>query len=205
VTHIDDNAISLLREYYARTLPKKGRVLDFCSSWISHFPRELEERAVKAARGEMGHGEEGLEVVGMGINKKELDANPILKERILQDLNTTPAIPDNVGEIDAATCVVSIDYLIHPREVLESLRAKTKKGGSVHLVISNRCFPTKAVGRWLRVGEQEKLLMVGDYLHFSGWKDIEIVTLCDGKGEGGWFGLGRPDPLWVVRGRNADG
>ncbi|MCJ1247971.1 hypothetical protein MMC30_005186 [Trapelia coarctata] len=203
VTHIDDNAISLLREYYARTLPKKGRVLDFCSSWISHFPRELEARAVETARSETNEGEEEkLEVIGMGINKKELDANPVLKERILQDLNTTPSIPENMGELDAATCVVSIDYLIHPREVLESLRAKTKKEGSVHLIISNRCFPTKAVGRWLRVGEQEKLLMVGDYLHFSGWKDIQIVTLCDGKGEGGWFGLGRPDPLWVVRGRN---
>ena len=73
------------------------------------------------------------------------------------------------------------------------------------MIISNRCFPTKAVGRWLRVGEQEKLLMVGDYLHFSGWKESEVVTLCDGKGDGaGWFGLGRPDPLWVVRGKNLD-
>jgi len=203
VTHIDDNAISLLREYYARTLPKKGRVLDFCSSWISHFPKDLEGRAVKTARGETNDGEEKLEVIGLGINKKELDANPILKERVLQDLNITPSIPEQVQELDAAVCVVSIDYLIHPREVLESLKGKMREGGYVHLIISNRCFPTKAVGRWLRVGEQEKLLMVGDYLHFSGWKNVEIVTLCDGKGEGsGWFGLGRPDPLWVVRGRN---
>lgn len=158
---------------------------------------------MKTARGKTNDGDEKLEVIGMGINKQELDANPILKERILQDLNKTPSIQENVGELNGAVCVVSIDYLIHPREVLESLRGKMRKGGYVHLIISNRCFPTKAVGRWLRVGEREKLSMVGDYLHFSGWKDIEIVTLCDGKGEGsGWLGLGRPDPLWVVRGRN---
>ena len=179
--------------------------MDFCSSWISHFPKDLEERAVKTAMGQLGDGHERLEVVGMGINQKELAANPILKERILQDLNTKPEIPETVRELDTATCVVSIDYLIKPRDVLESLRSRMRNGGVVHLIISNRCFPTKAVGRWLRVGEQEKLLMVGDYLHFSGWKEIEVVTLCHGKGDGGgWFGLGRPDPLWVVRGKKLD-
>ncbi|MCJ1288391.1 hypothetical protein MMC26_007748 [Xylographa opegraphella] len=206
VTHIDDHAISVLSEYYAQNLPSQGRILDFCSSWISHFPKTLEVRAVKTARGELGREEGALEVVGMGINEKELAANPILKQRILQDLNEQPDIPVEVGTLDAATCVVSIDYLIHPREVLESLRARMKKGGTVHLVVSNRCFPTKAVGRWLRVGEQEKLLMVGDYLHWSGWREVEVVTVCDGKGDGGgWFGMGRPDPLWVVRGKNVDG
>ncbi|MCJ1475785.1 hypothetical protein MMC13_004449 [Lambiella insularis] len=206
VTHIDDHAIRLLREYYAHNLPHQGRVLDICSSWVSHFPKELEERAVRSAKGERAAEEEELEVVGMGINERELAANPVLKERILQDLNTTPEIPATVGVLDAATCVVSIDYLTHPKEVLESLRGRMKEGGVVHLIISNRCFPTKAVGRWLRVGEQEKLLMVGDYLHWSGWREVEVVTLCDGRGEGGgWFGLGRPDPLWVVRGRKVGG
>ncbi|MCJ1294615.1 hypothetical protein MMC34_006173 [Xylographa carneopallida] len=206
VTHIDDHAIAALSAYYAQHLPPTGRVLDFCSSWVSHFPTELVARAVATVRGERGEKEEALEVVGMGINERELAANPILAQRILRDLNAQPDIPAEVGALDAATCVVSIDYLVHPREVLESLRARVKQGGTVHLVVSNRCFPTKAVGRWLRVGEQEKLLMVGDYLHWSGWREVEVVTVCDGKGEGGgWFGMGREDPLWVVRGRNVDG
>ena len=204
VTHIDDNAISLLQQYYAQYLPKRGRILDFCSSWISHFPKELEELAVKTAKGQIG-GDEKLEVVGMGMNQKELAANVILKDRILQDLNTQPEIPPNVGEVDAATCVVSIDYLIHPKEVLESLRSRMRPGGYVHLVISNRCFPSKAVGKWLTLREPERLSMVGDYLWWSGWRDIEIVTLCDGKGQArGWFSLGKPDPLWVVKGRKVE-
>ena len=48
--------------------------------------------------------------------------------------------------------------------------------------------------------------MVGDYLWFAGWWDVEICTLNDGRlgvGDGrgvmGWF-AGRTDPLWVVRG-----
>ena len=203
VTHIDDNAIRLLREYYEHNLPRKGRILDFCSSWISHFPPPLEATAIEGKK----ENREGVQVIGMGMNAKELAANPILLSTVLQDLNKSPQIPAHIGKLDAATCVVSIDYLIRPLEVLSSLRERMRPGGKVHLIISNRCFPTKAVGRWLRVGEQERLMMVGDYLWFSGWKDVEILTLSDGKaqgestGLGSFFGfLGRVDPLWVVRG-----
>jgi hypothetical protein len=196
VTHIDDNAISHLRNYYAHKLPKSGRVLDFCSSWISHYPRDLEERAQRTIKGvlksEASRFEEPLEVIGAGMNQRELDENPILASRIVQDLNTNPVLPPSVKDLDAATCVVSIDYITKPRKFLEDLRGRMKPEGNVHLVISNRCFPSKVVGRWLRIGERERLNMVGDYLHFAGWKGIEIVTLC----EGGW-GV---DPLWVVTG-----
>ena len=164
----------------------------------------LEKKAIQSTKGE--EDEDSLQVIGMGINERELAKNPILKGRIMQDLNTNPQIPEQLRPLDAATCVVSIDYLIHPLEVLSSLRSLMKPGGQVHLIISNRCFPTKAVGRWLRVGQQEKLNMVGDYLWFAGWRNIEVLTICDGQGDGGgWFGLGSPDPLWVVRGKNVLG
>ena len=202
-----------------------GRVLDFCSSWISHFPKELEALAVASkkaaatdpdepAKPQIGGRESrNLEVVGLGINARELSANPILKTSILQDLNTTPDIPSSVAPLDASTCVVSIDYLTKPVEVLRSLLKHTKSDGQVHLVVSNRCFPTKAVGRWLRVGEEEKLEMVGDYLWFAGWRNIKICTLNDGKGQTeigassgimDWFGAGRTDPLWVVHGTKSE-
>jgi hypothetical protein len=127
------------------------------------------------------------------MNAAELNANPFLiGGRILHDLNSHPEIEKSVGEVDAATCVVSIDYLTKPVEVLTSLRERMSEGGVVHLIVSNRCFPTKVVGRWLRVGEKDRLEMVGDYLVFAGWKGIEIVELSDGRGR---------DPLWVVRGK----
>ncbi len=45
--------------------------------------------------------------------------------------------------------------------------------------------------------------MVGDYLWFAGWRDVEIVTLSEGGKGRGWFGFGGGgDPLWVVRGVN---
>lgn len=53
--------------------------------------------------------------------------------------------------------------------------------------------------------------MVGDYLFFAGWKDIEIVELSNGAVEGedeqqgglrgfmSMVGMGGRDPLWIVR------
>lgn len=168
----------------------------------------------------------------MGMNKAELEANKVLEGggRLCWDLNSDADVNkaldtvDGVKDekIDASTCVVSIDYLTSPREALESLRSRTVSGGSVHLAISNRCFPTKAVGRWLRVDEEERLNMVGDYLHFAGWTNIEIVDMS-GKDEEdadaanpapkqqglaglmNWMGMGGHDPLWVVRGVNPGG
>lgn len=208
VTHIDDAAIDSLRSYYDQVLPQKGKILDFCSSWISHYPQRL-QAALK--RGD-------LRAIGMGMNQRELAANADLTAgRILQDLNSDPTISATVcdGEcLDASTCVVSIDYLIKPVEVLTSLRERTKPGGSVHLIISNRCFPTKAVRRWLKITEEQRLDMVGDYLHFAGWRNIEIVDLESFESENEsavqqpaqglravmtMMGMGGNDPLWAVR------
>lgn len=210
MTHVDDNAITLLRTYYDAALPRRGRILDLCSSWISHFPLSLSEVAEatkkQGSSGDPGKdGKEigGLSVIGLGMNAAELKANPILSKIILQDLNVKPIIPSSLAPIDATVCVVSVDYLTKPIDVLTSLRDQTANGGSVHLIISNRCFPTKAVGRWLRVSEQERLQMVGDYLWHSGWREIEIVELSDGRGKAsGLMGMlgGGVDPLWVVRG-----
>ena len=216
MTHIDDAAIATLREYYDSTLPRKGRILDFCSSWVSHYPKAVEDAAES----------DELKITGLGMNKAELDANKVLNNgRLLVDLNEDPDINKALSEakviglndserLDASTNVVSTDYLTQPIGVLKSLREATKTGGTVHLTISNRCFPTKAISRWLRVKEDERLLMVADFLHFAGWQKIEIVELSSGRADvadqaeqsqGGlqgimaWMGMNSRDPLWVVR------
>lgn len=180
-----------------------------------------------------GAGGKGLKITGLGMNYQELEANPILNNgRICWDLNVEPDLKvaltsstsntntnNTISKFDISTSALSIDYLTSPISVLSSLLDLTNEGGSVHLVISNRCFPTKAIARWLRVDEEERVQMVGDLLHFAGWKGIEIVEVCDGEvreekreeeeGEGEGEGLKRlmrlmgrrrRDPLWVVRG-----
>lgn len=211
VQHIDDHAIANIKTYYEAALPESGRILDLCTSWTSHFPNSVK------ARVESGE----LKVAGVGLNKEELDANPHLNDgKLVHDLNANPrfAHPSRLAEgegIDAATCVVSIDYLTSPREMLEHLRTRyMNEAGVVHLVVSNRRFPTKAIAMWERASEEERLQIVGDYLHFSGWKNIEIVDLSGSPGgeapAGGLssflssLGMRSHDPLWVVRGRQPE-
>lgn len=67
VTHIDDAAIASLRSYYDTALPQKGRILDFCSSWVSHYPKRIE---TSRENGEMT-------VIGMGMNDAELVTHPV--------------------------------------------------------------------------------------------------------------------------------
>ncbi|KAI7081376.1 hypothetical protein KC356_g9159 [Hortaea werneckii] len=163
---------------------------------------------------------EAAEMMGEQQQQQQQTSNPIPRP-----MPTTTE--DEAPLLDATTCVVSTDYLVHPLPVFTSLHRLTKPGGSVHLTISNRCFPTKAIARWMQVDEDERLQMVGDYLFFAGWKRIEIVELSDGRvrrgrdgdgggeeeqGGGGADGglgafmralgmdaVGRRDPLWVVR------
>lgn len=211
VTHIDDNAIVNLKKYYDAELPRQGTILDFCSSWVSHYPPDVFNRAKKRdefkARKEALEGagvadndaQDTLTVLGTGMNQAELKANPLLWKWSVQDLNEDAQVhlPQEQGvKLDASTCVVSIDYLTKPVEVLKNIRSQTNTNGRVHLAISNRCFPTKVVGRWLKVSEQDRLEMVGDYLHWAGWCEIEIVDVV----KGGFM----TDPLWVVRARNID-
>ena len=47
------------------------RLLDLMSSWVSHLPEEVVYRRV----------------AGLGMNAAELEANPRLDERRVQDLN----------------------------------------------------------------------------------------------------------------------
>lgn len=196
VNHIDENAILQLRRYYGSSIPPNASVLDFASSWVSHLPDSLPLAGV----------------TGIGLNALELKANPRLTPggRHVRDLNVDPTFPLEDGSVDAVICNVSIDYLVRPREVCLEAARVLRPGGRVHLAVSNRCFPTKVVARWLRMDETERLDMVAQYLHFAGssssssssddddgkrqivFRDIEIVEVV------------RPtwgaDPLNVVRG-----
>ncbi|RMY47012.1 hypothetical protein D0865_08926 [Hortaea werneckii] len=236
------------------TDPPKKRILDLCSSWTSHFPsqvvdgvkdgrvevwglgmnaRELERNPVFSG-GKWGvwdlnsEGQGGGDVgVALGetiLKKKQIGAGEGVSNPSLPPKEAAEEAEQHEPPLDATTCVVSTDYLTQPLTVFSSLLRLTKPGGSVHLTVSNRCFPTKAIARWLQVDEEERLQMVGDYLFFAGWKGIEIVELSDGRVRGGHDGgeeqqggggadgglgafmraLGmdaaRRDPLWVVRG-----
>src|SRR6202140_1730425 len=75
--HIDDGAIAKVGEIYARLLPQGGAILDLMSSWRSHLPAHL-----RPAR-----------VVGLGMNRTEMEDNPALTEIVIHNLNRALRLP----------------------------------------------------------------------------------------------------------------
>ena len=159
VTHIDDGAIATLKQYYDEQLPEGADVLDICSSWISHLPPDKP----------LGR------VVGVGMNARELDANERLTEFVQADLNRQPVIEFPDASFDACLCVVSVDYLTQPRKVLSEVHRVLRPGGRAIFSFSNRCFPSKAVKKWLQADDAARQKIVASYFVFSptgGWENI---------------------------------
>ncbi|KAL7469498.1 hypothetical protein ACHAXS_009756 [Conticribra weissflogii] len=110
VEHVDAQAVDSMTNYISNRLLQPGdSVLDLCSSWTSHIsPSRLEELKLKR-------------VAGLGMNAKELEANNALTEWTVKDLNADKNIrlPYEDGSFDVVMCQLSIDYLIHPLEVMK--------------------------------------------------------------------------------------
>lgn len=185
VQHIDDGAIAALKTYYGNIIKPTSSVLDICSSWVSHLPDTLKPQIM----------------VGYGMNKEEMARNVHLTRFFVKDLNVIPSLKEVEDEsVDTVICNVSVDYLTKPVDVFGEMKRVLRTGGTAHMAFSNRCFPTKVVGKWMGMSDGERRRWVGGYFWASGgWKDVEEVVLKDGKS--GFFG--QEDPLYVVRARKA--
>jgi len=183
VTHIDDLAIGAIRDFYALQFAQAPQgdyaVLDICSSWISHYPRDLRARRVAIT----------------GMNQRELAANKQATEFVARDLNKEPKLPFGDSEFDFVTNVVSVDYLSRPREIFEEMHRVLKPGGVAIMSFSNRCFFTKAIAMW-RANMSDgpgHCRIVGNYFRFNpsgGWRDISSIDIsADPR---------KTNPMWVV-------
>ena len=147
VYHIDEGAVASLTQYYRKNIPKNSRILDICSSWVSHYPLEFPSTMKR--------------ISGTGMNKLELAANDQLTDYTASDLNETPLLSEyEDNSFDVVTCVVSIDYLIHPIEVLKEVHRVLRPGGKVIISQSNRCFPSKAISMWLKMNDRQHLELI---------------------------------------------
>lgn len=179
VTHIDDAAIAAVTQLYREYFPPGGAILDLMSSWISHLPAEVEYHRV----------------VGLGMNQQELDANPRLHERLVQNLNRDPHLPFADGEFDGAGICVSVQYLTQPVVVFREIGRVLRPGAPLVVTFSNRCFPTKAVAIWQSLDDRGHARLVQRYFEEVGnWAAIEVLDRSPSR----W----RSDPLFAVAGRS---
>ena len=84
-------AIAAVTALYRRLFPPGGAILDLMSSWVSHLPEEVAY----------------AEVVGHGLNRAELAANPRLTRFFVQDLNEDRSLPLADGQPSTARACAS--------------------------------------------------------------------------------------------------
>eukprot|EP00927_Polykrikos_kofoidii_P001785 TRINITY_DN10696_c0_g1_i1.p1 TRINITY_DN10696_c0_g1~~TRINITY_DN10696_c0_g1_i1.p1 ORF type:complete len:1037 (+),score=82.84 TRINITY_DN10696_c0_g1_i1:67-3177(+) len=183
VQHIDHSASQALETTYRRifsTAPCANfAALDLCSSWTSHYPRDIVHEALIDVH---------------GINMEELLANDLASTRTVGNLNIDPKLNYKDEQFHFVTMALSVDYLTQPREVFQEIHRVLKPGGVAVISFSNRCFETKAVKLWLdSVDEGLSLVnVVKDYFRFGpskGWSHINSLDVTQEDGE---------DPMWVV-------
>ena len=116
--------------------------------------------------------------------------------------NVNPTLSYEDNSFDVVTCVVSIDYLTKPMEVLKEVNALLftlfvflhscckltkypsqqvhrvlKPGGKVIISQSNRCFPSKAISMWLNMNDRQHLELINGYLKYAGFGKAQAFDI----------------------------
>lgn len=186
INHLDSLALATVEELYVKLIPKGARILDLMASHDSHLRDEIQPS----------------EVVGLGLNQEELDANPVLTQRVIHDLNAEPSLPFGDHEFEVVINTVSIDYVVHPVDIFKEVHRVLKLEGLFIIVFSNRMFPPKAVYIWKTLTENQRVDLVRAYFRLAGGFSIEGSMESKGKPrpkDDKYYSYGIPsDPIYAI-------
>ena len=186
VDHLDSLALSTVEGLYGRLIPDGTKILDLMAGPDSHLQ----------------HVKRPMEVVGLGLNKEELEANTALANYVMHDLNADPKLPFENDTFDVVVNTVSVDYMTQPIEVFREVSRVLKASGLFIVVFSNRMFPPKAIKIWKETNEQQRMELVRKYFSYSDGFIIEGSFESIGKPrpkDDKYYHLGIPsDPVYAV-------
>ncbi|GDX74666.1 hypothetical protein LBMAG40_13230 [Cyanobium sp.] len=152
------------------------------SSWVSHLPENGRYR----------------QVIGHGLNGRELEANPRLDRHWVQNLNQDQHLPLESASVDAALIVAGWQYLQQPEAVATELLRVLRPGGQLIIAFSNRMFFQKAPRIWTDGSDRDRLGLVAKVLVAQGWPMPQLIAEATrAEGPLGWLG-GQGDPFFAV-------
>jgi len=158
-------------------------MLDVGSTWVSHYPKEFKKKM--------------RNIVGLGMNRLELQTNPQLSDFQVRDLNKMPELPFRNATFDVVTCAISVPYFTSPVKVFKEVRRVLKPGGRFIVSTTRHCEMAKAVNVWLRFPCLDRLRLVGAYFHYAGgWSKPNAFDLT-AKGKNG-MGVATKDLMWII-------
>ncbi|MFC1534996.1 class I SAM-dependent methyltransferase [Thermodesulfobacteriota bacterium] len=153
VNHLDETALKTVEHLIGLLIREKDPVmLDLMAGWDSHIPDSIKPKRL----------------VALGLNKRELEANSLVTDAMIHDLNKDPLLPFSNNTFDAVICTVSVDYMTMPVEVFKEVQRILKPGGVFIVIFSNRMFPQKAVKVWREADDNERLILVQEFFEAAG-------------------------------------
>ena len=130
VSHLDSAALQAVERLIEELVPKQSPViLDLMASWDSHIPAKIRPGRL----------------VGLGLNPNELNANALVDDAVVHDLNRDPRLPFESESFDVVLNTVSVDYMTRPVDVFKEVARVLRPEGPFLVIFSNRMFPGKAV------------------------------------------------------------
>ena len=189
VQHLDAGFRARLTAFYSARLPAGGVLLDLMSSWVSHLPEAMAFR----------------QVIGHGLNARELEANPRLDRHWCQNLNLDQRLPLATASVDAALVVAGWQYLQQPEAMAGELLRVVRPVGQLIVAFSNRMFAHKAIQAWCSGSDRDRLALVARVLLAQGWILAGVLAEATrASGPLGWIG-GQGDPFFAVIGEAPPG
>lgn len=181
VNHIDETARGHLLGVSKKIINPDMRVLDLMSSMQSHLPP-------------------CQSVTGLGMNAEEMQANSILTEHLVHDLNAQTAIPFSSQSFAAICCHLSFEYLLYPEKVLEECYRLLTDDGVLLISFSNRWFPEKVTRIWQLLHEFERVGYVMQHVvrEFSNIETFSFRNWPRPYDDPHYMQVQTSDPVYVI-------
>jgi SAM-dependent methyltransferase len=166
VNHLDSLALSTVEKIInSLVIETEPVILDLMAGWHSHIPETLIPS----------------KVVGLGLNRNELEKNKDLTEWVFHDINHDFHLPFQSEYFDIVVNTVSVDYMTHPIDIFKEAGRILKPGGLFLVIFSNRMFLEKAVKVWRESSEEERVILVEEFFDKSGMFESPSVFVSKGR------------------------